>query len=175
MGNQNEKAFGGRLFQHFQKRVRCIGVHLVGAIDDCHMPAPAPSALAEEPGRAADFFHGDNGFQFLGFLVCRAAQQQKIHMAEPGDLPEGGIGLIHLQARYAHCFRRFRVAVFQDEARHAVGKRCFADALRPRQQPGVMHAPAHIGIEKSSLGFFLADQLACFARRGKIALPVGFR
>ena len=52
----------------------------------------------------------------------------------------------------------------EHEARHAIGQRRLADALRAADQPGMRNAPAAIGIEQRRLGLAMAEQIGRFAR-----------
>src|SRR5271165_6264660 len=52
----------------------------------------------------------------------------------------------------------------QHVARHAVGKRGFADALRAAKQPGMGNASAAIGVEQRRFRLALPEQHGRFAR-----------
>jgi hypothetical protein len=54
------------------------------------------------------------------------------------------VGIDRKRRRALHS-RRLRMAMGQHEARHAIGQRRLADALRAADQPGVRDLPAAIG------------------------------
>src|ERR1700741_1550275 len=52
----------------------------------------------------------------------------------------------------------------QHKARHAIGERRLADALRATEQPGMRNASAAIGVEQRRLRLAVAEKLGGFAR-----------
>ena len=69
--------------------------------------------------------------------------------------------------------RAERVAMGEHEARHAIGQRCLADALRAADQPGMRDPPALVGGKQRSLRLAVSEQHGSLARMGRRDLGLG--
>src|SRR6476646_1498561 len=79
------------------------------------------------------------------------------------DMARDRIGWIDVK-RFGTLYLGGRViAMCQHEARHSIGKRRLADALRTPDQPGMRNTSAAVGIQQRHLGFAMPCQCAGFA------------
>jgi hypothetical protein len=116
------------------------------------------SALA-----ALGLVHGDHGSQYA--LVVEAAfQRQQAAMGAGRDMARHRIGWIDLKRRRALHVGSKRIAMREHEARHPIGQRRLADALRAADQPGMRNTSAAVGIEQCLLGLAMPEQRGGFAR-----------
>ena len=96
-------------------------------------------------------------------------------MGARGDLMDDRMAGVDGEIDRAGNGRRCRIRAGQDEARQAIGERRLADAFRPLDQPGMVHASRTVGIEQCALRGRVAQQAIGTVRggepegRGKVA------
>ena len=173
MTDQQQQGALRRLLQHFEQRIGAGAVQLVDGIDDGDAPAALACRRAEKRHRAADVFDGDLLMQHA-LVVERALDDEKIGLRLGGDAPRHRIFGVDFERRRSRDRARRRIGMREHEPRHAVGKRRFADALRPRDQKGMRHAAGAIGGQQRRFGERVAEQRAGRARmrRGAIRFVV---
>ena len=131
MRKQHQHRARRRLFQHLEKRVGGVVVHVVGGIDDRDAPAARAGGQAEEIRQLADFVDGQHRHQLAGLGIEPALQHQQARMRA---------GRHELRRRDRRRPRRDRPGRdrwrhSQEIARDAIGQRRLADAGRPADQP----------------------------------------
>ena len=122
-----------RLLQHLQQRVGGVAVEVLRAVQHHHAPAALGRRQAQEVGDAADVIDHDLAAQPPALLVPGALDRQQIGVRSGGDAAEHRVGGIEAERRGA--------AAGEQAAGEAEGERRLAHALRPGDQPGVVHPP----------------------------------
>ena len=95
-------------------------------------------------------------------------------MGRGRHLPRHRIGRIDGEVLRALHRGRERMAVGEHEARHAIGQRRLADALRAADQPGMRNAPRSIGVQERRLGLAMPEQIGGLARMSCRGLLLDF-
>ena len=88
-------------------------------------------------------------------------------------MTRNGVVAIDFQALGALCVFRQRITMGEHEARHAIGQRRLADALRTADQPGMRNASAAVGSQQRGLSLAMPEQSGGFARMWDNNLRLG--
>ena len=127
-------ARGGRFFQDFQQPIGRGGVQVLRPIDDHDPPAALRRSQRQEAVDLTDILYGDVALQALGFFVHHPLDGHHVGVAAGDDAAEHRVCRVQRQRFHRRLAR-------QQPAREAECQGRLADALRPREQPGVMHSP----------------------------------
>src|SRR5690606_24210990 len=95
---------------------------------------------------------------------------QKTAMRFTGDAARYGVIVCHRQGTRGLNRRLCRVGIGEDEPCRPIGKRRFANAGRPADQPGMGNASGLVGREDRGLPFGMAEQRRRRTRVGKCIL-----
>jgi hypothetical protein len=128
------------------------------------MRQPLAAGRAEERHCLADLGTVSSVLKRL-FCSSLAARVQEVRVRLVGDLAYRRATRRHCQGGRARDLRRFRVGMGEHEAGEAIGKRRLADALRPTDQPGVVHAARAVRVEQHTFGGRIAEPRRLFLRR----------
>ena len=142
-------------------------LQIVRGVDDADAPASLARRRAEEADGAAHVVDRDHGAQVSG-LVRHALEHEQVAVG-PGSDPSchGVRGIDGKRFSSTHCGRR-RIGMAQHESRDPVGESRLADAFQSADQPGMVDAPAAVGVEQGQLGVAMAEPGGGLARMGRL-------
>ncbi len=167
MTDQQQQRALRRLLQNFEQRIGAGTVQFVDRIDNGDAPAALARRRAEKRHRLADVVDRDLLVQHA-LVVERALDDEEIGLRLGGDPARHRMFGIDGQRRRRCNIGRRRIGMSEHEARHAIGQRRLADALRAGDQKGVRHAAGAISGQQGGFRGRLAEQHAGRARMRRL-------
>ena len=159
VADEQEQRARRRLLEDLQEGVGGVRVHVVGRIDDGDRASPLrPPVEPKKRDGAPDLVDRELGPVALALRRPTAAAGRGGSGARrPATLRNAGWSSATARSVAAGTAGVAGSGWAKSEAGEAVGERRLADALRPAEQPGVVHAAGAIGVEQRLLGAGVAE------------------
>jgi hypothetical protein len=143
---QKKKRLARGLLEDLEQRVGGIRIEFIDRIDNTDSPALDGGGGAKEGDGFPRLINGNDGSHHA-LLVRRALKDEKTAMGSGRDVAGDRLGRIDVEVHGALNVWDRRIAMAEHKARHPIGERGLADALRSSDQPGMRDAAASVRLE----------------------------